>query len=378
MGHAKTSLSDQVRTDFIDRYGEEPAHIVRAPGRVNLIGGHTDYNEGFVLPMAVEHSIWIALRRRDDRRVILHSLDMEETAECSLDALEKSEPLWFEYVKGTAWALAKNGRILEGWEGVMRGDIPIGAGLSSSAALEIASARAFFSIADLAYDAVEFARAGQRAENDWLGLNTGIMDQMISAAGEVGKALLIDCRSLDAERVPLPAGSAVVVLDTATRRGLVESAYNERRSQCEEAAKYLAVPALRDVSVERFEKEGTGLDPVVRRRAKHIVHENARVLATVQALKDGDAEEAGRLMSECHTSLRDDYEVSGPALDAIVESAQSHEACYGARMTGAGFAGCAVALIRVDKADEFVRHVISNYENRTGKTPKLYLYEASA
>ncbi len=257
IGCDSVSIRLCVIEQFEQQFGQSPAAVIRAPGRVNLIGEHTDYNDGFVLPMAIDRAVWLALRPRQDRLVEVHSLDLEGMERFSLDGLQHGLAGWAEYLQGVAWALQESGLSLQGWEGVFAGDIPIGAGLSSSAALEMATARAFTAVSDIPWDAAAMARAGQRAENEWVGLNCGIMDQMISAGGQAGHALLIDCRSLETEAVPLPPDTAVVILDTSTRRGLVDSAYNERREQCEAAARFFGVPALRDVSLEQFQaREG--------------------------------------------------------------------------------------------------------------------------
>ena len=266
---------------------------------------------------------------------------------------------------------------LRGWEGVLAGDVPLGAGLSSSAALEMATARAFAAVSGLPWDAVAQAKLGQRAENKWIGVNCGIMDQLISSTGKAGHAMLIDCRSLELQPAPLPAGVAVVVLDTATRRGLVDSAYNERRSQCEAAAKAFGVRALRDVSTDALASKNGDLDPTTHRRARHVITENDRTVRAVEAMRRGDIHELGRLMNESHASLRDDYEVSSDALNAVVEAAQAHKACYGARMTGAGFGGCAVAIVRADAADDFVAVTSAAYHARTGNTPAVYVCSAT-
>lgn len=371
------SLQQQVTQAFQERFGAAPALIVRAPGRVNLIGEHTDYNDGFVLPMAIDRAAWIALRPREDGRVAIHSLDMDETAEFELAGLVKGGPGWAEYVKGVAWAMQDAGLELAGWEGVMAGDVPVGAGLSSSAALELATARAFAAVSGIAWDPAAMALLGQKAENHWVGVNCGIMDQMISAAGLAGHALLIDCRSLDTEAAPLPPETAVVVLDTATRRGLVDSAYNERRAQCEAAARFFAVPALRDVSLAQFEAEAGGLDELTRRRAHHVIGENERTLQAVEAMRRGDAAELGRLMDASHTSLRDDFEVSNDALNVMVEIARQQPGCYGARMTGAGFGGCAVALVAAEAAASFAQDVATAYEAHSGLTPSVYVCAAT-
>ena len=362
---------------FTKRFGRPPRWVIRAPGRVNLIGEHTDYNDGFVLPLAIDRAVWIALRPRNDRRVAVYSVDYNETREFSLDDLKNEKAGWIEYLKGTAWSLQDAGLALTGWEGVLQGDVPLGAGLSSSAALEMATARALAAAGNLDWNPAKMAKLGQRAENKWVGVNCGIMDQLISAAGREGHALLIDCRTLDTQPVPFPPGVAVAVLDTSTRRGLVDSAYNERRSQCEAAARFFGVSALRDVTMEQFQQMTGGLDDVTRRRALHVIGENDRTVQAAAAMRRGDAVETGRLMNESHRSLRDDFEVSSDALNAMVECASAHEACYGARMTGAGFGGCAMALIRADAAEDFVARTAVAYQQKTSHKPAVYVCQAT-
>jgi galactokinase len=370
------SLQTKVTQEFERRFGVPPAFIVRAPGRVNLIGEHTDYNDGFVLPMAIDRAIWIAGRSRDDGRFVAHSLDLDQTVECALASIRK-ETGWGEYLKGVAWALQEAGYALQGWEGVVSGDVPIGAGLSSSAAMELATARVFAVTSGFPWEPATMAKIGQRAENEWVGMNCGIMDQMISAAGKADHALLIDCRSLKTQSVPLPPGTSVVVLDTATRRGLVDSAYNERRAQCEAAARFFDVPALRDVSVAQFQAQADQLDNVTRRRARHVVTENDRTLQAAEVMRRGDAVELGQLMNASHTSLRDDFEVSCDELNAMVVCAQREDACYGARMTGGGFGGCAVALVQADAAQAFATAVAASYQETTGNVPNIYVCSAA-
>lgn len=367
----------QVVSHFQNRFGELPRWVVRAPGRVNLIGEHTDYNDGFVLPAAINRAVWIALRPRDDRNVIVHSIDYDQSREFNLDRFADEKAGWIEYLKGTAWSLQDAGCCLTGWEGVMVGDVPLGAGLSSSAALEMATARAFAAAGNLDWNPATMAKLGQKAENKWVGVNCGIMDQLISAAGRADHALLIDCRSLETQAVPLSPTAAVVVLDTATRRGLVDSAYNERRSQCEAAASFFQVRALRDVSVDLFRQRANELDPTTRRRAVHVITENDRTLRAADAMRQGDMHSLGTLMNQSHVSLRDDYEVSSDALNDMVDCAQTHAACYGARMTGAGFGGCAVALVRADMADDFARRTAGAYQAKTGLVPSVYICHAS-
>ncbi|MFN2564254.1 MAG: galactokinase [Gemmatimonadaceae bacterium] len=377
-------LKARVVREFEERFGTPPTFLARAPGRVNLIGDHTDYNDGFVLPMAIDRAVWIALRPRADRRVVVYSIDFAERAGFDLGA-EMSSALtgggrkgWIEYVHGVAWSLRDAGYPLgRGWDGVAAGDVPVGAGLSSSAALELATARAFAGLGGVAWEPIAMARLAQRAENDWVGVNCGIMDQLISAAGVAGHALLIDCRSLATRSVPVPPDVAVVVLDTATRRGLVNSAYNERRAQCEAAAAFFGVRALRDVDAVAFSARAADLDPLTRKRARHVITENERTLAAATALEGGDAEEVGRLMDESHASLRDDFEVSRAELDTMVRLARTHDGCYGARMTGAGFGGCAVALVAGEAAQDFVREVTRRYAAEVGLQPAVYVCTAS-
>ena len=370
-------VDTQVAQTFDQRYGAAPAFLVRAPGRVNLIGEHTDYNDGFVMPMAIDRAAWIALRPSGDRKVTVEALDFGESDTFDLDHLDRRPGSWVDYVRGVTWALQQHGYATAGWEGVMAGDVPVGAGLSSSAALELAVARAFGAVADWPWDAPRMALIGQYAENKWVGMNCGIMDQMISAAGIAGHALLIDCRSLATTPMPLPAGTAVIVLDTATRRGLVDSAYNERRAQCETAARHFGVEALRDVSAAQLENARPQLDDLTYRRARHVVTEDNRVLQACDAMRAGDALALGRLLDASHVSLRDDFQVSSRELDAIVEIAAAHPVCLGVRMTGAGFGGCAVALVRDEGTQEFVDYAAAAYMARTGLTPRVYVCAAT-
>lgn len=371
------SIQQTIVTAFEKQFGEAPTHIIRAPGRVNLIGEHTDYNDGFVLPMAINRAIWVALRPTNTPLVKIHSLDFPDIITFSLldYTKEKSSPA--EYVKGITWALEEVGYDLQGWEAIMKGDVPIGAGLSSSAALELAVARAFSVVSGHEWDATKMALLAQKAENQWVGVNSGIMDQMISAAGESGHALLIDCRSLATEALPLPQNTAIIVLDTGTRRELLSSAYNERREQCESAAKYFGVEKLRDVSLEQFENSKTGLDDIIMRRARHVISENERVLEAKEAMLKNDSAKLGQLFNASHASLRDDFEVTNEALNIIVNIAQEHEASYGARMTGAGFGGCAVALVDSEQADKFIAHVEAEYTAQTPHQATIYICEAS-
>ncbi len=367
------AMLSRVSQEFIQRFTAPPEFIVRAPGRVNLIGEHTDYNDGFCLPMAIDRAMWIALRPRKDNKVIVHSLDLAESITFDLQHLQRGEESWHKYIEGVAWALQQNDYPLSGWEGVMSGDIPIGSGLSSSAALELAVARAFAATSSFAWDAVRMAQIGQQTENQWLNLQTGIMDQLISATGVVGHAMLMDCRSLSLQPVPLPKETAVVVMDTKTPRGLVNSAYNERRAECEKAAKLLGVSALRDIDRAEFERQSAKLDPIIRQRARHVISENERTLFAAKVMQAGDAAQLGELMNASHESLRYDYEVTCSTLDTMVDIARQQKGCLGARMTGGGFGGCAIALVNKQDVDAFLSNVFNEYEERTELRSDIYV-----
>lgn len=371
------NVQQQVTDAFEQMFGERPPVVVRAPGRVNIIGEHTDYNDGFVLPMAIDRAVWVALRPRADGRVLVHSLQQEEPADFALDGLTYTDSGWAEYVKGMAAMLQRAGYTLTGWEGVLSSDVPVGSGLSSSAALEMATGIAFAHVSGFPFDGVEMARLGQKTENEWVGANTGIMDQMISANGEEGYALFIDCRDLSTETAPLPPGTAVIVMDTMTRHSHTESGYNERRASCEKAAAHFGVSHLRDVSPGAFAERAGELDDETRRRARHVVAENQRVLEAMAAMRAGDAAALGLLMNASHASLRDDFEVTNDELNIMARLAQAQPGCYGARMTGGGFGGCAVALVAADRAEPIAAAVARAYSEATGLTPYLFVTSAA-
>jgi len=368
---------EKVIQSFQKEFGSDPTLLTHSPGRVNIIGEHTDYNDGFVLPMALNFSTWIALRPRGDQRVLVRALDKGEVLEFDLNDFEKGSGGWREYITGVAWALQDAGHTLKGWEGVISGDVPIGAGLSSSAALELTLARAFALVSDLEWDPAQMSLICQKAENQWVGINSGVMDQMISASGEEGFALMIDCRNLNTKQVPLPKNTQLVILDTATRRGLVDSAYNERRAQCEAVVCHFDVKALRDINPEQLQEKAGILDLTLYRRAQHVISENQRVLEAVKALNLGDAAGLGSLMNQSHASMRDDFEISREEMDQMVTIAQSQPGCYGARMTGGGFGGCAVALVAEDKVERFQKTVSKQYREKTGLDPKVYISSAA-
>ena len=378
--------TEEIIAEYTKVFRNAPTHAAIAPGRVNLIGEHTDYNDGFVLPVALDKDVRVVFRPRADRRVRLYAVEFDSWADFDLDALAfDDEVFWANYTMGVAWALEKAGVRLTGLEGVVSGNIPRGSGLSSSAGLEISNALALLAAAN-AVDALsgpQIAKAAQHAENVFVGVNCGIMDQFISTLGEEGHALLIDCRSLDYQRVPFPDGASLVIGNTKASRSLANSAYNERRAQCEEGVTALqavlpGITALRDVTNAQLEEHTALLSPIVYRRCRHVVGENERVMATVAALAAGDLEEVGRLMNASHESLRYDYEVSSDALDAMVEAMRSAPGCLGARLTGAGFGGCAVALVARGHERAVRDAILDQYAKAMSIWPEVYTSPASA
>lgn len=366
--------------------------VVRAPGRVNLIGEHTDYNEGFVLPAAIDRDVTCAVRGRPDETVRVRSLDYGDCVEFALGHIDYDrERLWSNYIRGTLKALRDFGAPLRGMDMVVSGDVPAGAGLSSSAALEMACALAATLVAgqagaDFRPSARDLALLCQRAENSFVGVKCGIMDQFASALGRAGHALFIDCRTYDWEPVPLPREYSIVICDTGVRRGLRDSEYNHRRRQCEDAVTLLRgrgmrIQSLRDVSPSELASAQAQLPEDVGARARHVVLENERVLRSVEALRGGRVDEFGRLMVTSHESLRDLYEVSCLELDAMVEAALGAPGVVGARMTGAGFGGCTVNLVHEDAVEEFERIVIARYmqkvdPSRLSSQPRVYVCRA--
>ncbi|MGA1346356.1 MAG: galactokinase [Ilumatobacteraceae bacterium] len=351
---------ERARRAFVDRFGCEPAVVVSAPGRVNLIGEHTDYQDGFVLPMALRGRTAIALEPVDDVMCEVHAEGFGSETFALTDPPAGTVD-WARYVHAVGALLPNRGVAGAAWRGAIATDVPIGASLSSSAALEVAAGRAFAAAAGLDsgdLDPLDLALTGRRVENEVFGVGSGIMDQLVSAIDRPGSAVLIDCRSLDWRPVPLPDDVAVLVLDTGTRRTLVDSAYEERRFDCERAASLLGVAALRDASPDSWMNLD---DERLRRRARHVIGENSRVLDAIDALSTGDTVRLGALMDASHASLRDDFEVSSPALDAMVELVRSLPGCLGARMTGGGFAGCCVAVVDRGSAEEVAQQVMERF-----------------
>jgi galactokinase len=372
------TMQSKVIAAFQARFGRQPEIVVRAPGRANLMGEHTDYNDGYVLPVALDRAAWIAASPLAEFEARLHALDLDEAAAFSFRCIPPRNGDWADYPRGVAWALQGNRLRLTGREAVLTSSVPAGSGLSSSASIEVAFAYTWQMLSGFELDRRELALLCQRAENVYVGVNCGILDQMASACGVEGHARMLDCRTLESELVPLPEGVAIVVADTKVRRQLASSEYNVRRAQCEEAVKILSeylsgVRALRDVSLDGLERFKEHLPEVIYRRARHVVADNERVLQAAAALRQEDVIAVGALMKACHISLRDDYEVSSPELDVLAEAAWEVEGCYGARLTGAGFGGCTVALVAVDAVPDFEAHVAAAYEAAFDRKPDIYV-----
>jgi galactokinase len=373
--------TDRARDTFHQLFGGQPSVLARAPGRVNLIGEFTDYNEGFALPCAIDRETIVAARARRDS--VVHALAADDGNREDRFTLESpltrvSAPAWANYVRGTIAALRLEGHQFGGAELAIAGNVPQGAGLSSSAALEMAVGQAFNSLYRLQATPTALALAGQRAEHEFAGCQCGIMDQLVSAHGLAGHAILLDCRSLATTPVPMPDGTAIVIVESGIRRGLVDSEYNQRRQQCEQAAAFFGERALRDVSPARLEAEGGKLDAKVLQRARHVVGENERTLAAAQSLRDGDLARTGELMRASHASMRDDFEVSLPPIDALVGLLNGViGSAGGARLTGGGFGGCVVALAPAAMAAEIKRAVTRGYRTPQGEAPVIHLCQAS-
>lgn len=355
--------------------------IFRAPGRVNLIGEHTDYNDGFVLPTAINFSTWITLTPPADNHLEIFSENFNEQITVPLgDADIKPRGHWSDYVIGVAVVLQKAGHSLRGAHLKIRSEVPIGSGLSSSAALEVATACALVANSNLNIDRLELAKLCRRAENEFVGARVGIMDQFVSLHGKANKALLLDCRSLDYKLLPMTTEAHLIVCNTMVKHELASNEYNERREQCEAGVKHLAqmlpnVTALRDVTLEQLEKYGKDMPGVIYQRCRHVVTENARVLEAGEALVRDDLNRFGQLMYESHRSLRDDYEVSCEELDLMVELASKTTGVYGARMTGGGFGGCTVNLVARGHEEKFKRFVAEGYERETKLKPEIFVCE---
>ncbi len=374
------AAGDLLAARFRDMFGTS-ARIFRAPGRVNVIGEHTDYNDGFVMPAALEFYTWVAAAKREERVLEAYSEHFGEKIGLSLDELAgPPRRHWSDFVRGVAAVLQNAGYKLAGANLVIYGEVPIGAGLSSSASLEVATALALISLSGLDVPRLDLVKLCQRAEREFVGTRCGIMDQFVAVYGATGHALMLDCRSLEYQLLPVPHDLRLVVCNSMVRHELASGEYNRRRADCEEGVKLMqpqlpGIRALRDVGVADLEACKLMLPATVYRRCRHVVTENQRVLAAAKALQSGEADRFGQLMYRSHASLRDDYEVSCRELDLLVDLAASRPGVYGARMTGGGFGGCTVNLLRADATDSFKEHISRAYREATGIIPEIYVCE---
>jgi galactokinase len=374
---------DHQLTDLRQSFSRQfPAHkalprIFRAPGRTNLIGEHTDYNDGFVFPAAIDRATLISIAPQKDRTLKIHSEHFNETIEFNLDETNANpRKHWSDYVRGVAIILQKIGIAVSGAEILIRSDVPLGAGLSSSASLEVAAAFALIALANGDLPNLEIAKLCQRAENEFVGAHVGIMDQFVACFGKSNHAIFLDCRSLAHEAVPLPKEIRLIMCNTMVKHEIASGAYNQRRKNCEDAVATLKkvipnIRTLRDVTPDQLQQHSQLLSDVLFRRARHVVTENARVLSTREALINNDLEALGALMRKSHASLRDDYEVSCNELDVMVSVANKFPGCVGARMTGGGFGGCTINLVQAMQVEQFAIHMREGYQGATGIAPEI-------
>jgi galactokinase len=371
-----------LRQQFHALYDAAP-RIFCAPGRVNLIGEHTDYNEGFVMPAAIDSYVWAAISPRTDYKLRVHSINYSESVEVDLgksDALPRSH--WSDYVHGVVLMLRRAGVNLTGANLLLRGDFPVGSGLSSSAAVEVATALALSKIAGANIDRVTLAKLCRQAETEFVGARVGIMDQFIACFGRPGYAMMLDCRSLEFRHLPIPLGAELVICDTMVKHELAASEYNTRRAECEAGVQILSrflsgITALRDVTIMDLERHRDALPLNIYRRTRHVITENTRVTSAAEALEKRDCAAFGHLMNESHRSLRDDYEVSCIELDQMVEFASQVQGVFGARMTGGGFGGCTINLVKTEAVSQFKRHVAQSYEHATMRMPRIFVCRAA-
>lgn len=384
-----SNLIDRITDIFHETFGSSPTHFVRAPGRVNLLGEHVDYNDGFVLPAAIDRATYIAFSLMSNDLSTLVAVDFNQQASFSPQTIPlKTQidgsplPEWAHYPAGVMWSLNEDQLETEGMNAVFASDVPRGSGLSSSASVEMAFMLVWQTLSDWTLPPMQRALLGQKAENQYVGVNCGIMDQFASACGVENKLLLLDCRSLEWKTIPLPEDVAIVIADTTIRRKLTSGEYNKRRAACEEAVRLLKgdlpnIRSLRDVSVEEFNRFAEKLPEEVSKRARHVVEEIERSNQAEALLEAGNIQHFGELMNQCHASLRDLYEVSSPELNAMVSVAQSLDGCYGARLTGAGFGGCTVNLVAHEQAETFSERLAKGYLSATGYQPEIYVTRAS-
>jgi len=383
------NIIDQISTIYKDTFGHSPAHIARAPGRVNLLGEHVDYNDGFVLPTAIDRATYVAFSPTDAPHSTLTAVDFDQQASFSAESISTKTqadasplPEWGLYPAGVMWSLIEEKLSTPNMNAVFASDVPRGSGLSSSASVEMAFVIVWQTLGGWTRPAMQRALLGQKAENKYVGVNSGIMDQFASACGVENKLLLLDCRSLNWKTISLPENVSIVIADTTVRRKLTSGEYNKRRAACEEAVRLLQqdmpnIKSLRDVSVDEFNRLSNKLPEEVEKRARHVVEEIGRSNQAETLLEASDVQSFGKLMNECHVSLRDLYEVSCPELNLMVNLAQALEGCYGARLTGAGFGGCTVNLVAKESADDFAMSLAKGYEKETRLHPEIYITRAS-
>ncbi len=381
MNHAERKTL--VTKEFSQRFTYSPALWVQAPGRVDLMGSHTDYNEGFVLTMAIDRETWIALRPRNDRKVRIHSLNLDGDSTFELDNITYDNTVpWTNYVRGVAHVFQDEGSPLKGFDGLIHSTIPFGSGLSSSAALEVATATAFTALSKVTIEPVELAVLCQRAENEFVGMNCGILDQYSSVLGEAGCSVVLDCRNLTHQLASVPEAIRIVICDTHARRELTGSEYPERRAQCEEGATRLAsfypdVKTLRDVSVEQFSDHEADLPPIVARRSRFIIEENQRVLDLANAFSHNDRDRIDTLTTESYAGARDLFEIGSLEMEAMMNAMRSGPGVIGARQAGAGFGGCMVAFVEHEAIEAFAGYVEKTYLHATGLQSKVYPVQAA-
>jgi len=389
MGITNMNSIDQLTVTYQHKFGQMPAHIARAPGRVNLLGEHVDYNDGFVLPAAIDRATYLAFSPTDAHHSTLWAVDINQGASFTLADLSRKRqtdstplPEWAHYPAGVMWALQEEELFVPNINAVYSSNIPQGSGLSSSASIEMAFMVAWQTLGNWVLPPMQRALLGQKAENRYVGVNCGIMDQFASACGVANKLLLLDCRSLNWNTIPLPENISIVIADTTIRRKLTSGEYNQRRSACEEAVRLLSrdlptIKSLRDVNLDDFNLLAGTLPVGIEKRARHVVEEIERSKQAQALLEAGDIQSFGKLMNECHASLRDLYEVSCPELNIMASTAQSIESCYGARLTGAGFGGCTVNIVDSGSVRDFVQFLSRGYESVTGISPEIYISHAS-